>query len=113
MGGFLAWRATGRLARGESFFGDEAIVPGAVATIEEARFAKNELKRAIFERDDVPPWLVGVGIGGDPGSYWVTVAIAQAPATIPELRRWVPKSIQGVPVVADASGGTPLEMSTS
>jgi hypothetical protein len=89
--------------------GSGVLSGGGVATIEEARFAKSQLKQQIFSRPDVPWWLVGVGIGGSPGSYCVVVSVSDTP---PEMRSWVPKQVQGVPVVADASGAQTLEMST-
>jgi hypothetical protein len=96
-----------RISRGgASFQGDP---PNGVATIEEARFAKQELKRQLFSRPDVPWWLVGVGIGGVQPNYYVLVTVSD---TSPEVQKWVPRSIQGVPVVADATGTQSLEMST-
>ena len=51
--------ALARRKRTGSIFGAEG-----VATIEEARYAKNQLKRQLFANANVPWWLVGVGIGG-------------------------------------------------
>ena len=61
-------RAPGRLG---AAFGDDGsggllsgAPAGAGATIEEARFAQHQLSQRLFGADDVPWWLIGVGIGG-------------------------------------------------
>jgi hypothetical protein len=102
--GGIAREVLARAKGDESAFGSDG-----VATIEEARYAKSQLKQQIFSRPDVPWWLVGVGIGGAPGNYYVLVSVSQES---PDARSWIPKEIGGVPVVADATGVQPLEMST-
>lgn len=110
-------RAPGRLGAafgddgsGGLLSGSPGAPVGAVATIEEARFAQHQLSQRLFGADDVPWWLIGVGIGGSVGAYYVLVSVNGTP---PELRKIVPTSYQGVPVVADATGRQPLEMLTS
>jgi len=99
-----AWsRARGKKG---AIFGED---PQGVAQIEEARFAKDELAQRLFGRPDVPWWLVGVGIGGNPGSYYLLVSVSDTP---PEIHTVVPRSYQGVPVVVDATGLQPQEMRT-
>ena len=96
--------ALARRKRTGSIFGAEG-----VATIEEARYAKNQLKRQLFANANVPWWLVGVGIGGSEGNWCVLVSAA---GQSPDMAQFIPKQVGGVPVVVDTTGAQPLEMST-
>jgi len=66
--------------------------------IERARIAKTAL-RAHLNR---PPWLRGVGISlDDRGSHVIRVMVA---AMNDDVRRTVPESFGGVPIVIDVVG---------
>ncbi len=108
LGGLLLGAAVEVFGRSR---GADSMGAEGVATIEEARFAKNELARKLFAANaDVPWWLVGVGIGGSEGNWFVLVSVtSDAP---PNEARRLATSIQGVPVTVDASGTQSLEMRT-
>jgi hypothetical protein len=71
--------------------------------IEQARKAKDALRVRLSR----PPWLRGVGIGIDPsGSHLVRVMVAEMND---DVRRALPKEIEGVPVEVDVTGDFSLQ----
>jgi hypothetical protein len=79
------------------------ILRAGMIDLETARRAKDAL-RAQLRR---PAWLTGVGIGIDKtGSHNVRVMVAEMSD---DVRRAVPRQIEGVPIVVDVTGNFELQ----